>query len=391
MGYVSTVSFSSSSLKEGGRKGWVPSKELRRFVEGEGGREAEQMMTPLNQKEGALITEKVLPPSLPLPPLICFDMGSCVEVGLKTAEEWEGWIEGVVRTLRRVFPSSSGRGGGGGGGEGGAGSRDENEKREGGGANDGFRLLLLHFPPRPLTTVKEEEEQEADGGERKKRRVDEQQQQQQQQRQKQQQQLSNNMLRLPLEEYVPHSWLFPRCHLVLHHGGLGSTMACIGGGRGGGAATAAATAGAAAAAAAAAGEEEVAAGAGMTTECVQGGGGGGGGGWEGGRGGGGGVPQLVLPCTEEQRVWGERAAYLGLGAVVGREGGREGGVEDDVCQALERLEEGREECLKTIKQYAGWLGEEDGVGRAVEVLIEEMMIKKNERDKKGFKKNVKNE
>jgi len=39
---------------------------------------------------------------------------------------------------------------------------------------------------------------------------------------------------------------------------------------------------------------------------------------------------------------------------------------------LKGLEGGREECLKTIGQYAGWLGEEDGVGRAVEVLIEEL-------------------
>lgn len=113
----------------------------------------------------------------------------------------------------------------------------------------------------------------------------------------------------------------------------------------------------------------------MTTECVQGEGG-----WreEGREGGGGGVPQLVLPCTEEQRVWGERVAYLGLGAVVGREGGSEGGVEEEIYKTLKRLEGGREECLKTIRQYAGWLGEENGVGRAIEVLIAVMKKKEKE-------------
>ena len=184
----------------------MPSEELRRFVEGKEGREGE---TTLDRKAGALVTREVLPPSLPLPPLISLDMGSCVEVGLRTAGEWEELIEGVVRALKRLFPSK-GRGG-----EGGEGSSSN--------GSDGFRLLLLHFPPRPaLTAVKGEEGPEADGGERKKRRLDE------------QQQHSKNILRLSLEEYVPHSWLFPRCHLVLHHGGLGSTLACLGGGRGGG-------------------------------------------------------------------------------------------------------------------------------------------------------------
>lgn len=27
--------------------------------------------------------------------------------------------------------------------------------------------------------------------------------------------------------FVPHRWLLPRCSVVVHHGGLGTTMACI--------------------------------------------------------------------------------------------------------------------------------------------------------------------
>ena len=30
-----------------------------------------------------------------------------------------------------------------------------------------------------------------------------------------------------LEEPVPHSWLLPRCSAVLHHGGSGTTAACL--------------------------------------------------------------------------------------------------------------------------------------------------------------------
>ncbi|GAB5029835.1 glycosyl transferase [Nannochloropsis oceanica] len=343
--------------KEEWKEKWMPSEALQRFVEGEEGKEDTEATTCAlarkggegEGKEGAMALP-VLPASLPRPPLICLDMGSCVEVGLRTRSEWEGLIEGVVEALRRAFPG----GGGGGGREGGRGggspdNPEKGEKRTGYGSG-GFRLLLLHFPPSSSLGAEVALEKDEEWG------VDEQQQQQQQQ---QQQKLTcDDILRLPVEEYVPHSWLFPRCHLVLHHGGLGSTMACIGARGGGGG------------------------GGGGKEEGGEGGGGGGGeGGGEGGEGGGRGVPQLVLQCTEEQRVWGERVAYLGIGAVMGREGEQDGGIEEAVYQALKGLERGREICLKTIRRYAGWLREEDGVGRAVEVLMEEMSRRRKKRRK----------
>lgn len=34
-----------------------------------------------------------------------------------------------------------------------------------------------------------------------------------------------------LDDYVPHSWLFPRCDVILHHGGAGTTAAAMRSGR----------------------------------------------------------------------------------------------------------------------------------------------------------------
>ncbi|TFJ88000.1 hypothetical protein NSK_000354 [Nannochloropsis salina CCMP1776] len=152
------------------------------------------------------------------------------------------------------------------------------------------------------------------------------------------------IFRLPPTTFVPHAWLFPRCRLVIHHGGLGTVMACLLGGG--------------------AGRE------------------------------GNGVPQLIVPITKEQEMWAMRVEHLGVGRGLSREGGkgrrggggggrkghgREGGREGGrgVYQALQEMERGRAMCLEKIAQYREWFLAEDGVGRAVDLLVEHMERNRN--------------
>ena len=84
------------------------------------------------------------------------------------------------------------------------------------------------------------------------------------------------------------------------------------------------------------------------------------------------MPQLILPCTAEQKMWGERVGYLGVGGWV--EGWEEEG-EEAVYREVKKLEERREGCVGMVEQYRVLLGGEDGVGRAVQVIEERLRRK----------------
>jgi hypothetical protein len=36
-----------------------------------------------------------------------------------------------------------------------------------------------------------------------------------------------HQLHVSREDFIPHSWLLPHCRVVIHHGGAGTTHACV--------------------------------------------------------------------------------------------------------------------------------------------------------------------
>lgn len=181
----------------------------------------------------------------------------------------------------------------------------------------GLRLLLLHFPATIEAALRragpdDEAEQQTQAPKRA-RREDE---------PAPEPSLASSWVHvLPPEAFVPHAVLFPRCRAVVHHGGLGTTVACIRYG---------------------------------------------------------GPPQLVVPCTEEQAMWGAVVAYKGMGLAEGlslRRGEEGGGVSTAaagaaLAAALARLLDEEDAMRAAAAQVRAAMAGEDGVGTAVRVLEE---------------------
>ena len=147
------------------------------------------------------------------PPLVCVDIGSMAEIGM--ARDWRRLALAVVQTLR---------------------ARRRRNDEEG-----PLRLLLLHFPSEvtPAALEAELEKRGADvggeaegaagpGGKKRPRHDDDEQAEEDEQQQPcGTGDLASWVRVLPPEAFVAHAWLLPRCRAVVHHGGLGTTVACV--------------------------------------------------------------------------------------------------------------------------------------------------------------------
>jgi hypothetical protein len=229
----------------------------------------------------------------------------------------------------------------------------------------GLRLLLLHFPSDDVTiealqarlALNEHGEDKPISTKRARLEEDE--------HQQQEEGLAAWVRVLPPEAFVSHAALFPRCRAVAHHGGLGTTVACI--------------------------RYVHVCGHALLACCIHllsrmhkhrhGP-----------------VPQLVLPCTEEQALWGEVVAYKGLGLAAGLSLLQGEGVtvrasswnrlSNDInsCRnyqphalgsqtmasalapAFAKLLEGEEEMRSAARQCHAAMAGEDGIGKAVGFL-----------------------
>jgi len=112
---------------------------------------------------------------------------------------------------------------------------------------------------------------------------------------------------------VPHDWLFPRTAAVMHHGGAGTTAAALRAG----------------------------------------------------------VPSIVAPFFGDQHFWAERVASLGAGPAPLRPGRASAAeVADAVAQAV-----GDERIGQSAAGMGRRLRAEDGVGRAVDAIVEHVEVK----------------
>lgn len=241
---------------------------------------------------GAAGLEDFLPPDYGAPPtLVCVDMGSMAEVGMGV-----DWLALATAAARAVWVCRMN-------------------------THAGLRLLLLHFPSEVTIEALRAglKAEEAERAQKRARLEDE------------DAPLDMSWVRvLPPAAFVAHAMLFPHCRAVVHHGGLGTTVACI-----------------------------------MH----------------------GGAPQLVVPCTDEQAMWGETVQYKGMGLTVGLSllRGGEGGAATGstmaaaLAPALARLldEEEAAKMRGATAQCRAAMAGEDGVDRAVRML--EKMIEKRAR------------
>lgn len=112
---------------------------------------------------------------------------------------------------------------------------------------------------------------------------------------------------------VPHSWLFPRCKVVIHHGGAGTTAAALRAG----------------------------------------------------------VPAIIIPHTADQPFWARRVRELGAGALPMP---IQGLSTPRMLAALDEVS--RPEIIAGARRLANELASEDGVGMAVRLIERQMEINK---------------